>query len=120
MKDLIKYIEYGIDIKRNADATYSVFTIPTQHFNINSLDELTPERFEKAISHQNKREELQLAIMEMAFGNFNKEQIDDARQFVDGKSISGSNLCVCTVDRQTPEINGKPVCAICNRHLYPK
>lgn len=50
MKDILKYIENGIKIDGNPKDGYTVFTISTQHFNINSLDELTVETFEKAIS----------------------------------------------------------------------
>ena len=46
MEDIIKYIEYGVTIKK-ANIGYRVFTIPTQHFNIDSLEELTPDKFEE-------------------------------------------------------------------------
>lgn len=41
-----KYIVDGITI-RKTERGYSVFTIPTQHFDITNLDELTNERFEE-------------------------------------------------------------------------
>ena len=56
-KELLKYVENGIDIDGNPIDGYTVFTVVTQHFKISSLDELTPERFEKAIVWQ---EELRL------------------------------------------------------------
>lgn len=54
MKDIQKYIEHGIKINGNPKDGYTVFTVPTQHFNINSLDELTVETFEKAITEHTK------------------------------------------------------------------
>ena len=58
MKEIIKYIEYGITINKT-DVGYRVFTIPTQHFNIKSLEELTPEKFEEEIYRQKQCEETQ-------------------------------------------------------------
>lgn len=57
MKDILQYIEGGIMINKNSDNTYQVFTFPTQFFTINSLLELTPERFEMEIEKQEKIEE---------------------------------------------------------------
>lgn len=51
-----KYIVDGIDIRRTYDGDYIVFTIPTQHFKIASLDELTNERFEIEIERQKQYE----------------------------------------------------------------
>ena len=48
-----KYIVNGITINKTKDG-YKVFTIPTQHFNITSLDDLTNERFELEIERQLK------------------------------------------------------------------
>ena len=58
MKELLKYIENGISINGNPKDGYTVFTIPTQHFKISSLEELTPDRFERAIKSFEKREKL--------------------------------------------------------------
>jgi hypothetical protein len=44
MIELKQWIKDGITINKRDDG-YSVFTIPTQHFVVSSLDELTPERF---------------------------------------------------------------------------
>lgn len=46
-----KYIIDGITIDKTKEG-YRVFTIPTQHFNIVDLDELTNERFEMEIKKQ--------------------------------------------------------------------
>lgn len=51
MNELIPYIKTGITIELKDDK-YQVFTIPTQHFIVNSLEELTPERFELEIERQ--------------------------------------------------------------------
>ena len=56
MKDIAKYCVDGISINRTKDG-YSVHTVPTQHFYITDLSELTPERFEEEIK---KQEELRL------------------------------------------------------------
>jgi hypothetical protein len=53
-----KYIIDGISIDKTKDG-YRVFTVPTQHFNISNLGELTNERFEEAIKFRNEREELE-------------------------------------------------------------
>ena len=50
-----KYIIDGITIDKTKDG-YRVFTIPTQHFNIDNLDELTDERFDLEIQRQEKYE----------------------------------------------------------------
>lgn len=52
MNDIRKYIETGISIDGDPEKGYCVFTIPTQHFHIDNLDELTPERFELEIENQ--------------------------------------------------------------------
>lgn len=48
-----KFIIDGLTINKTKDG-YQVFTIPTQHFNISSLDELTDEKFEQEIQRQNQ------------------------------------------------------------------
>ncbi len=50
-----KYIIDGITISKTKEE-YRVFTIPTQHFNIVNLDELTNERFEQEIKRQEQYE----------------------------------------------------------------
>jgi hypothetical protein len=46
-----KYIIDGIAINK-VEQGYSVFTIPTQHFHIVDLDELTNDRFDYEIKRQ--------------------------------------------------------------------
>ncbi len=50
-----KYIVEGITINKTKEG-YRVFTIPTQHFNIVDLDELTNDRFDLEIKRQEKYE----------------------------------------------------------------
>jgi hypothetical protein len=50
-----KYIIDGINIVKTKEG-YRVFTIPTQHFNIVDLDELTNDRFDLEIERQKQYE----------------------------------------------------------------
>jgi hypothetical protein len=50
-----KYINDGLTIDKTKEG-YRVFTIPTQHFNIVNLDELTNERFDQEIKRQEQYE----------------------------------------------------------------
>ena len=50
-----KYIIDVITINKKKDG-YRVFTIPTQHFDIVNLDELTNDRFDLEIKRQEKYE----------------------------------------------------------------
>ena len=68
MLSIKNYIAQGITIDKTNDG-YRVFTIPTQHFNIKELDELTSERFELEIVNQKKQEELQNEL----FGEYFKD-----------------------------------------------
>jgi hypothetical protein len=67
MIELKEWIKDGIDIRKTNEG-YVVFTIPTQHFNIKELDELTPERFSKEVEIQEKNIELQNELLGEAFG----------------------------------------------------
>jgi hypothetical protein len=50
-----QYIVDGITINKT-DKGYRVFTIPTQHFDIVDLDELTNDRFDYEIKRQEQYE----------------------------------------------------------------
>ena len=63
MKDILKYIADGITIDKLNNGYYQVFTIPTQHFKISSLEELTPEKFEEKIKAQIELQELEHKLM---------------------------------------------------------
>ncbi len=58
-KEMLKYIQDGISINGSPSTGYRVFTIPTQWFNIASLEELTPDRFEEAIQSQKELVDLE-------------------------------------------------------------
>jgi len=68
MLSIKEYITEGITIDKTNDG-YRVFTIPTQHFNIKELDELTADRFEKEINLQVENEKLQTEL----FGEYFKD-----------------------------------------------
>ena len=76
MKDIIKYIEYGVTIKKT-NFGYRVFTIPTQHFNIDSLEELTPDKFEEEIENQKESERLQNALIEIDWNEYLNQNKDE-------------------------------------------
>ena len=63
-----KYIIDGITIDKTKDG-YRVFTIPTQHFNISNLDELTNDRIEEAIKFRNEREDLENQLLKLMYKN---------------------------------------------------
>ena len=47
---------------------YVVFTIPTQHFEIKELEELTPDKFKEMVERQTHFQELQTELLGAAFG----------------------------------------------------
>jgi hypothetical protein len=58
MIELKEWIKDGITIDKRDDG-YSVFTIPTQHFVVKELDELTPERFAAEVKKRQEYYKLQ-------------------------------------------------------------
>ena len=67
MIELKEWIEDGITI-RKTNTGYQIFTIPTQHFDIVELNELTPERFKAEVQKQQKNIEMQNELLALAFG----------------------------------------------------
>jgi hypothetical protein len=67
MIELKEWIKDGITIDKK-NVGYSVFTIPTQHFDINDLSELTPERFKVEVERQEKQQQWQSELFALAFG----------------------------------------------------
>jgi hypothetical protein len=67
MIELKEWITDGISIDKTNNG-YRVFTIPTQHFDIVELDELTPERFKAEVERQQKHMEWQTELLGAAFG----------------------------------------------------
>ena len=68
MKELEKYVgeSFSINYERNKNR-FCIFTIPTQHFYIESLGELTPERFDLEIKKEKENQELTTKMMSMAY-----------------------------------------------------
>jgi hypothetical protein len=67
MIELKEWIVDGISIDKKTNG-YRVFTIPTQHFDINELSELTPERFKAEVERQERNIEMQNELLGLAFG----------------------------------------------------
>ena len=67
MNELKEWIVDGISIDKKNNG-YRVFTIPTQHFDINDLSELTPDRFKAEVERQVKQEQWQTELLGLAFG----------------------------------------------------
>jgi hypothetical protein len=67
MIELKEWIEDGITIRKTNNG-YQIFTIPTQHFDINDLSELTPERFKAEVERYQKGIEMQNELLGLAFG----------------------------------------------------
>ena len=67
MIELKEWIEDGITIRKTNDG-YQVFTIPTQHFDIKELDELTADRFKLEVERQEKQQQWQAELLGLSFG----------------------------------------------------
>ena len=59
IKELEKYVgeAFSINYEQNQNR-FCIFTIPTQHFYIESLSELTPDRFDLEIQKQKENQAL--------------------------------------------------------------
>jgi hypothetical protein len=67
MTELKEWIEDGITIRKTNDG-YQVFTIPTQHFEVKELGDLTPDKFREMVLKQEQFQELQNQLLGKAFG----------------------------------------------------
>jgi hypothetical protein len=67
MIELKEWIEDGITIRKTNDG-YQVFTIPTQHFDVKELADLTPDKFREMVLKQEKFQELQNELLGLSFG----------------------------------------------------
>ena len=74
MKDILKYIEEGIIINGNPRSGYRIFTVPTQHFDISSLDELTPAKFEEMIKEKEKYDKYASELIKLMYDETNKNK----------------------------------------------
>ena len=67
MNELKEWIKDGITIDKKNNG-YQVFTVPTQHFDVIELSELTPERFKAEVERQEKQQQWQSELFALAFG----------------------------------------------------
>ena len=67
MIEFAEWIKDGINI-RTTNKGYQVFTIPTQHFDVIELSELTPERFKAEVERQANQQQWQTELLGLAFG----------------------------------------------------
>ena len=67
MLEFKEWIKDGITIDKKNNG-YRVFTIPTQHFDVNDLSELTAERFKAEVEKQKRNIEMQNELLALAFG----------------------------------------------------
>lgn len=76
---IYEYIKNGITINGNPLDGYQVFTIPTQHFHIDSLHQLTPETFEREIQKQKEHDELTSEIFKEVQKEIDQEILNQLR-----------------------------------------
>ena len=57
-KEIYEYIKDGIVISGRPNKGYAVFTTPTQWFDLDKLEDLTPQRFQEEIQKQKEHDEL--------------------------------------------------------------
>lgn len=69
MNELKEWIEDGINIRKTNDG-YQVFTIPTQHFEIKELADLTPDKFKEMVQRQEQLQELENQLLLASFGEW--------------------------------------------------
>ena len=67
MIEFAEWIKDGITIDKKNNG-YRVFTVPTQHFDIKELDELTADRFKVEVERQEKQQQWQSELFALAFG----------------------------------------------------
>jgi hypothetical protein len=76
---IYEFIKNGITITGNPDDGYTVFTIPTQHFKIDNLDELTKWTFENEIRKQKVHDELTSEIFKEVQNEIDQEILNQLR-----------------------------------------
>jgi hypothetical protein len=76
---IYEYIKNGITIDGNPIDGYTVFTIPTQHFKMDSLHQLTPETFEREIQKQKQHDELTSEIFKEVQKEIDQEILNQLR-----------------------------------------
>jgi hypothetical protein len=98
-REIYEYIKNGITINGNPTEGYTVFTIPTQHFKIDSLHQLTPETFEKEIQKQKEYERMSSELMSEVFKEVQKEIDQDILNQLRGGEPNPDIVPMDTIDR---------------------
>jgi hypothetical protein len=70
LSELKQWIEGGISIDKNRDGGYKVFTIPTQHFDVERLEDITPDR----LLFEEEQERLYRGLINNYFRDKNKHK----------------------------------------------
>jgi len=96
---IYEYIKHGITINGNPIDGYTVFTIPTQHFKIDSLHQLTPETFENAIQKQKERDELTSEMFKEVFKEVQNEIDQEILNQLRGGEPNPDIIPMNTIDR---------------------
>jgi hypothetical protein len=96
---IYEYIKNGITIKGNPLDGYEVFTIPTQHFKMDSLHQLTPETFENAIQKQKELDELTSEMFKEVFKEVQNEIDQDIINQLMGHEPNPDIIPMDTIDR---------------------
>ncbi len=69
MININRYIKDGITIDGNPEKGYSVFTVPTQRFHVERLEDITPERIELEMRKSRDSWFTQQQLFKLAFDN---------------------------------------------------
>jgi len=96
---IYEYIKNGITIDGNPIDGYTVFTIPTQHFKIDSLHQLTPETFENAIQKQKEYERMSSELMSEVFKEVQNEIDQEILNQLRGGEPNPDIIPMNTIDR---------------------
>ena len=98
-REIYEYIKNGITINGNPIDGYTVFTIPTQHFHIDSLHQLTPQVFEEMIEEQKEYERMSSELMSEVFKEVQNEIDQDILNQLRGGEPNPDIIPMDTIDR---------------------
>jgi hypothetical protein len=96
---IYEYIKNGITIDGNPTDGYTVFTIPTQHFKMDSLHQLTPETFEREIQKQKEYERISSELISEVFKEVQNEIDQDILNQLRGEKPNPDIVPMDTIDR---------------------
>jgi hypothetical protein len=96
---IYEYIKNGITINGNPIEGYEVFTIPTQHFHIDSLHQLTPQVFEEMIEEQKEYERMSSELWSEVFKEVQNEIDQDILNQLIGGEPNPDIIPMDTIDR---------------------